>query len=231
MNNGFIKLYRCIEDSFLWNDSQAVHLWIQLLLSANHKPKDMIISGKKKTIESGQFICSRLTLSNKTGISESKVQRLLKLYENEQMIEQQMNSKFRVISILNWEKYQSSEQQVNSTRTAGEQQVNTNKNNKKEKNDKNKEKENKKKKKSFGLKNLVKMKEEEYEKLVNLYGKQKTDSKILDFESYKDMNRYKDHYLAINNWLRKDKGQNGCKADDEYLLFNPDKAQKGDDEW
>lgn len=143
MNNGFIKLFRCIEDSFFWNDSQAVHLWIQLLLSANHRDKEMLLSGEKVIIKSGQFVCSRKTLSLKTGINESKIQRILKVFESEQMIEQQMNSKYRMISISNWSKYQGSEQvneqQMNSRRTTDEQQMNTNNNNKNEKNDKNKE--------------------------------------------------------------------------------------------
>lgn len=144
MNNGFIKLFRCIEDSFFWNDSQAVHLWIQLLLSANHRDKEMLLSGEKVIIKSGHFVCSRNTLSLKTGINESKVQRILKVFESEQMIEQQMNSKYRMISISNWNKYQGSEQvneqQMNSKRTADEQQMNTNNNNKNDKNEENKEK-------------------------------------------------------------------------------------------
>lgn len=158
MNNGFIKLFRCIEDSFFWNDSQAVHLWIQLLLSANHRDKEMLLSGERVIIKSGQFVCSRNTLSLKTGINESKIQRILKVFESEQMIEQQMNSKYRMISISNWSKYQGSEQvneqQMNSRRTTDEQQMNTNNNNKNEKNDKNKEKDtivSKKKDKPSGL--------------------------------------------------------------------------------
>lgn len=158
MNNGFIKLFRCIEDSFFWNDSQAVHLWIQLLLSANHKDKEMLLSGEKVIIKSGHFVCSRNTLSLKTGINESKIQRILKVFESEQMIEQQVNSKYRMISISNWNKYQGSEQvneqQVNSKRTADEQQMNTNNNDKNEKNEEKKEKvskDTKKKDKPSGL--------------------------------------------------------------------------------
>lgn len=158
MNNGFIKLYRCIEDSFFWNDSEAVHLWITILLSANHKDREILLNGKKTVIKSGQFICSRLTLSTKTGINESKIQRMLKLFESEQMIKQQMNSKNRIISVGNWHKYQGSEQvneqQMNSKRTANEQQMNTNNNDKNEKNEEKKEKvskDTKKKDKPSGL--------------------------------------------------------------------------------
>jgi hypothetical protein len=72
-----------------------------------------------------------------TGVQESKVERILKHFKSEQQIEQQNCGKFRIISILNWNKYQASEQeieqQVNNTRTTGEQQVNTDKKVKKEK--------------------------------------------------------------------------------------------------
>jgi hypothetical protein len=92
-------------------------------------------------------VCSRNTLSLKTGINESKIQRILKVFESEQMIEQQMNSKYRMISISNWNKYQGSEQvneqQMNSKRTADEQQMNTNNNNKNDKNEENEKKDKK----------------------------------------------------------------------------------------
>ena len=74
-------------------------------------------------------------------ISESKVQRILKEFENEHQIEQQTSPRNRLISIVNWSEYQNnehqSEQQVNNKRTTNEQQMNTNKNVKNEKNVKN----------------------------------------------------------------------------------------------
>lgn len=77
-----------------------------------------------------------------TGINESKVERILKCFESEQQIEQQGYTKYRVISITNWNKYQGAkqenEQQMNSKRTANEQQMNTDNNDKNIKNDKNK---------------------------------------------------------------------------------------------
>ena len=57
-------------------------------------------------------------------------------------------------------------------------------------------------KNSFGLKGFVKMTNEEYEKLKDKYGKEKTDDKILEFEPKHA--KYTDHYLTLNNWLRKD---------------------------
>jgi len=59
-------------------------------------------------------------------------------------------------------------------------------------------------KSSFGVKGLVKMTDAEYQKLCDTYGKTETDNKVIDFEAFKDFPKYKDHYLAINKWLRKD---------------------------
>lgn len=89
--------------------------------------------GKERiTLEPGQLVTSRKSLSEKTKVSESKIERILKLFKNEQQVEQQSYSTNRIITVLNWHKYQESEQQteqqVNSEWTASEQQVNTNKN-------------------------------------------------------------------------------------------------------
>ena len=60
------------------------------------------------------------------------MQRILKTFEIEQQIEQQTSSKGRLISIVNWNLYQSDEQQqeqrVNNGWTTNEQPMNTNKN-------------------------------------------------------------------------------------------------------
>ena len=125
---GFIVLHRKIKDSAIYSDSQAVHLWLHLLIKANHKDKDFVLNGQLVTVKRGQTLTGRRRLSVETGIAESKIQRLLKLFENLHMIEQQTNSKNRLISITNYHSYQSGEQQTNSKRTASEQQVNTNNN-------------------------------------------------------------------------------------------------------
>jgi len=126
--NGFITLHRKIKDSAIWSDSQAVHLWVHLLLKANHADNSFILNGKLITVKRGQTITGRRRLCDETGIPESKIQRLLKLFETLRMIEQQANNKNRLISITNYHSYQSGEQQVNNRRTTGEQLVNTNNN-------------------------------------------------------------------------------------------------------
>jgi len=138
---GWIKLHRKIKDKGWYQKSDYVHLWIHLLLEANHKGKEFMWNGEIKALKAGQFITGRKSISKETNISESKIQRVLKCFENEQQIEQQTTNKFRLITIKNWHEYQNNEQpfeqQVNNKRTTSEQQVNTNKNEKNDKNEKN----------------------------------------------------------------------------------------------
>jgi DNA-binding transcriptional MocR family regulator len=92
-------------------------------------------NGKEITLNPGQLITGRKKLHEQTGISESKIQRALKKFEKCHMIEQQTTTKNRLITILNWHKYQEGEQQTNNKRTTTEQQLNTiKKDRKKEKN-------------------------------------------------------------------------------------------------
>ena len=122
---------RSIKDkAFYSKDSEKVHLWLHLLLSANWNDREEMLGGKPIICKAGQFTTGRKQLSIATGINESKIERLLTYFEKtEQQIEQRKTSVNRLISILNWDKYQSSEQrieqQVNNDRTTTEQQVNT----------------------------------------------------------------------------------------------------------
>jgi hypothetical protein len=142
MNDGYVKIYRSLRDKGYYKKEGYVHLWVHLIMCATYQEKEYVINGEIKHLQPGQFITSRQSLSRDTGIQESKIERALDLFEIEQQIEQQGYSKFRIISILNWDKYQNNEQQIeqqmNSKRTASEQQVNTINKEKKEKKENNK---------------------------------------------------------------------------------------------
>lgn len=122
---GFIKLHRCLLDNpIVCKDGDHFSIWCYLLLNATHNEIDVVFSNERIKLKPGQLITGRKTISEKFKISESKVQRILKKFEIEHQIEQQTSSKNRLISIINWEIYQT----TNSKTTTSEQQVNTNKN-------------------------------------------------------------------------------------------------------
>lgn len=127
--SGWLKLHRALSDHPIASDAQSLSVWIHLLMLANHVETKRQINGRIVTLAPGQLIASRKSLSAKTGVQESKVERVLKMLQNEQQIEQHGTSKYRVISIVNWRLYQTDEQEIeqqaNSRRTTDEQHVNT----------------------------------------------------------------------------------------------------------
>lgn len=130
-HRGWIKLSRSLPDEFFFSDSKAVHLWIYLLLSANYKDKEFFFNSKKQTCKQGQLITGLNSLSQKTGINKSKIERLLIMFENENLIEKQSNNKFSLITIKNYNKYQTgenqNESQTRNQRETNEKQMRTNK--------------------------------------------------------------------------------------------------------
>lgn len=130
---GWISLYRKVLDNpIVCKDADHFTVWVYLLLSATHKEYPALFKGEKIMLKPGQLITGRKSIAEKFKISESKVTRILDNLKNEHQIEQQTSNKNRLISIVNWDKYQNSEhqigQRVNNKRTTSEQQVNTNNN-------------------------------------------------------------------------------------------------------
>jgi hypothetical protein len=114
MSKGYILLYRQFMDNCLYQDSEYVHLWVHLLLCASHGDKQYLSGNTIIKLKPGQFITGRKKLSKETGINESKIERILKVLENAQNIEQQTNNLNRCISIVNWSKFQKIEQPKNT---------------------------------------------------------------------------------------------------------------------
>lgn len=129
MENGWIKIHRKILEKGYYKKSQYIHLWLHLLLSANHNPKEFMWNGKIITINPGQFITGRIALSLTTGIPQSTIQDILDFLEKDGEIRQQKTNKYRLITILNWKKYQNPDNKPTTSR----QQADTNKNDKNDK--------------------------------------------------------------------------------------------------
>lgn len=126
--NGWIKLLRAtVSDPLLNKDPEHLALWVHLLCSAAYEPTPALLGGKSIILQPGQLTTGRKQLAVNSGISESKVERTLKAFENAQLIEQQKTNKNRLISILSWYESQPSEQQnerpVNNKRTTTEQRA------------------------------------------------------------------------------------------------------------
>lgn len=134
--NGWIKLHRKTIEKGFYKKSQYVHLWVHLLLNVNHEPKEFMWNGNIILIKEGQMVTGRNELSDQTGIPQSTIEDILKFLETQHQIQQQKTTKYRLITIVNWIKHQSSDSKSNNRATTEQQQADTNKNEEKVKNEK-----------------------------------------------------------------------------------------------
>jgi len=143
ISNGWVKIFRSIQDKSYYQKSEFVHLWVHILLKANHKEKEFWFNGGPMLCPRGSFVTGRKQLALETGINEHKVERILKVFESAQQIAQQKSNKNRVIKVLEYSSYQDdaqqNAQQMHNKCTTSAQQVSTNKNVKNNKNVKKKD--------------------------------------------------------------------------------------------
>lgn len=72
----------------------------------------------------GQFIFGRYKAAEELKMSPSTVYRYMKLLEENNNISIKVNNKFSLVSIVNWELYQTDTEKVNNKWTTNEQQMN-----------------------------------------------------------------------------------------------------------
>lgn len=129
MHTGYIRLYRRLRDHPRFGDPGWLSVWVFLLLNATHRPFEKLWDGRTVTLKPGQLITGRHAIAKATGVNPSKVYRVLESLKTEQQIEQLAGAKSSIITVLNWERYQYSEQQsgqqASKKQAADEQQAST----------------------------------------------------------------------------------------------------------
>ena len=126
--DGWISLHRRIQEGWIWEEKpfSKGQAWIDLLLEANYKDNRVPIGNELVEIKRGQKLWSILDMSERWGWSRKKVSNFLNLLETDGMIEQKRTTKYTILTVVNYDFYQSAEQQKNNTGTSKEHQKNTN---------------------------------------------------------------------------------------------------------
>ena len=217
-NQGWIRLYRQIQECDIWLDDDESFdkrsAWIDLLLLANHRDKDIIFDGKPLTIGRGQYVTSVRKLAVRWGWGNQKTLNYLRLLEELNMITKDSDTRRTLITIVKYEVYQGgednsrtlidtvSEQYQNADRTQTERKSTTNKNIKNEKNIKNDKNDNKY---IYGEFENVRLTEEELQKLMEKFPNdyQERIENLSAYISSKNK-KYSSHYATILNWARKE---------------------------
>ncbi|HCY0820554.1 TPA: DnaD domain-containing protein [Staphylococcus aureus] len=141
---GWISIDRSIQNHWLFKENRTFskfEAWIYLLMEANHSKAKVPIGNQIVTVERGQRLTSILTLSDLFNWSRFKVKTFLDLLESDGMLEVKTTSKYTLITIVNYDFYQSEQgrnQHQNDIKpTSKQHQTNTNNNDNKDNNEKN----------------------------------------------------------------------------------------------
>lgn len=104
---GYVSIHRQFMDSRLYKDSQAVHLWLHLILKANHDDAVVNTDIGPVTVGRGQMLTGRPTLVSETFIPDNKVRSLLRSFEAKGMLHiSSMGKKFSLLTIVKYDDFQ-----------------------------------------------------------------------------------------------------------------------------
>lgn len=106
--NGWIKIHRKILDNrVVCKDADHMAVWMYLLLNASHNAHSQLYGGKTVELRPGQLITGRRVIGEKLNIEETKVLRILRLFQKNNQISIETKNTGSLISILAWNEYQS----------------------------------------------------------------------------------------------------------------------------
>lgn len=99
---GWIKVFRSLLDWEWYKKPNMVHLFIHLLLSANHESKKW----QGIEIKRGQLVTGRKSLSKATGISERSIRTCLEMLKTTSELTIKTTNKYSIITICKYDDYQ-----------------------------------------------------------------------------------------------------------------------------
>lgn len=141
--SGWVKLHRQILDSSLWQNPNAFLVFTYLLLRAAHVPKKFPFNGKDLDLQAGELISSHdsIRIGMAGALSIKQIRTALNYLKETDRVAIKTTTKFSVISITNWDFYQTEGRQegepgANEGQAKGKPRA-TNKNDKELKNEKN----------------------------------------------------------------------------------------------
>lgn len=105
-NNGWIALHRQIRDNWIWQDSDKLKAWIDILLEVNHEDKKVLVNGKLVTIHRGEKLTSIAKLAEKWNWSKGRVRTFLDLLEQDGMCTTNRTTNGTTLKVSNYAEYQ-----------------------------------------------------------------------------------------------------------------------------
>lgn len=113
-DKGYVALWRDIEKQPWYKDSECVHLFTHLMIKASRQSRNVEANKVQLELQEGQLYATYETLSRATGITPTKVRRVIEKFEKLGQIsirKIKVNNRIvcQVITILGWKKWQKSD--------------------------------------------------------------------------------------------------------------------------
>lgn len=105
-DKSWIKLYRKILESPIFENEKALKVWIWCLIKATHKEREQLVGKQIVHLEKGQFVTGRKKASEELKMKDRTVYDYFKLLEELHMISINSNNKFSIVTVEKWEDYQ-----------------------------------------------------------------------------------------------------------------------------
>lgn len=109
MTRGYVKVWRKIEDSGLLQNPTAWQIFGWLLIKATRTQKRTSIRGQIFDLMPGEYATSVSAICDALNITTKQCRNALKFLEKLEIVASNGANKGTVFSIINWERYQNSE--------------------------------------------------------------------------------------------------------------------------
>jgi hypothetical protein len=107
LQEGYFLMYKKIIKSGVWSDPLTLKIWIYCLARANFEDKKIIFGAKTHEIKRGQFITSTAKTAQDCNMSVKQVRSRWGALKSASKLAITGTNKYSVISVINYDKYQS----------------------------------------------------------------------------------------------------------------------------
>lgn len=103
---GWLKISRDIVNHWIWQDAEKLKWWLDLLFLATWEDRHQLVGKHLIVLRKGQLVASMSYLCKRWRRSRTMIEPWLNLLMNDGMIEKSVSHNISIITICNYEKYQ-----------------------------------------------------------------------------------------------------------------------------
>jgi len=121
--NGWVKLHRQLKQSAVFDNPKLLKVWVWVLLKASHREHQQVVGRRTVTLQPRQFIFGRYAAAGELNMPPSTVRDYMQILAEMGNVTLKPDTKYTLVSVDNWEVYQSPEEKTDTKSTANGQQM------------------------------------------------------------------------------------------------------------